>query len=204
MLKKVLGVSLAGKQEVLGLWIEEAEGARFWLMMFNDLKARGTQDVLIVLRGWINRLAQCRGIRISVSRCPALRGASHPLCDEVRFLEGSQTGVCRHAPDLHGAHRGGRPTCTGPLRTILGSPLSGVSSAWRNHGDELTTFFKYPVELRRIIYTTNAIESLHFADAQEHLQPQGFSARRGGFKNPLSEHPQLFQPLEQTPSWDIS
>ncbi|MBV8570834.1 MAG: transposase, partial [Acidobacteriaceae bacterium] len=44
----VLGVSLSGKQEVLGLWIEETEGARFWLKVFNDLKARGTQDVLIV------------------------------------------------------------------------------------------------------------------------------------------------------------
>jgi putative transposase len=44
----VLGVSLSGKQEVLGLWIEETEGARFWLKVFNDIKARGTQDVLIV------------------------------------------------------------------------------------------------------------------------------------------------------------
>jgi putative transposase len=44
----VLGVSLSGKQEVLGLWIEETEGARFWLKVFNDVKARGTQDVLIV------------------------------------------------------------------------------------------------------------------------------------------------------------
>jgi putative transposase len=54
----VLGVSLAGKQEVLGLWIEETEGARFWLKVFNDLKARGTQDVLIVCGDGLTGLRQ--------------------------------------------------------------------------------------------------------------------------------------------------
>ncbi|MBV8071043.1 MAG: transposase [Acidobacteriaceae bacterium] len=54
----VLGVSLSGKQEVLGLWIEETEGARFWLKVFNDLKARGTQDVLIVCGDGLTGLRQ--------------------------------------------------------------------------------------------------------------------------------------------------
>ena len=59
----VLGVNVSGKQEVLGLWIEETEGARFWLKTLNDLKARGVRDSNFVRR-WAHRPGQCRRIRI--------------------------------------------------------------------------------------------------------------------------------------------
>jgi putative transposase len=118
----VLGVSLSGKQEVLGLWIEETEGARFWLKVLNDLKARGVLDVLILCGDGLTGY-ECCGIRIPSGRPTSLRRAPRSQCDQIRFLEGLQTTVCRYAAHLHGCDRRGRRTRTRSLRTILGSSL---------------------------------------------------------------------------------
>ena len=157
----VLGVSLSGKQEVLGLWIEETEGARFWLKVFNDLKARGTHDVLIVcgdglagLRNAVESVFPQADVQLCVVH--HIRNVTKfvswkdrkPLCAGMRpiytaaTVEGAQLALDRFAQAWEARY-----------------PMS--VAAWRNHWDGLTTFFKYPVELRRIVYTTNAIESLH-------------------------------------------
>lgn len=151
----VLGVSLSGKQEVLGLWIEETEGARFWL------KARGVQDVLIVCGDGLTglphavesvfpqsdlQLCVVHHIR-NVTKFVSWKDRK-PLCADMRpiytaaTLEAAELALDRFAPSWGTRY-----------------PMS--VAAWRNHWVELTTFFKYPVELRRMIYTTNAIESLH-------------------------------------------
>jgi putative transposase len=157
----VLGVSLSGKQEVLGLWIEETEGARFWLKVFNDLKARGTQDVLIVCGDGLS------GLRNAVES--VFPQADVQLC-VVHHIRNTTKFV---------SWKDRKPVCAGmrPIYTAATVESAQLAldrfaqtwearypasvAAWRNHWHELTTFFKYPVELRRIIYTTNAIESLH-------------------------------------------
>jgi transposase-like protein len=157
----VLGVSLSGKQEVLGLWIEETEGARFWLRVFNDLKARGVQDALIVcgdgltgLRNAVESVFPQAGVQLCVV---------HHIRNVTKFVSYKDRKLLCAAM---------RPIYTAP--TIEAAQLAldrfaqswearypASMAAWRNHWNELTTFFKYPVELRRMIYTTNAIESLH-------------------------------------------
>jgi putative transposase len=157
----VLGVSLSGKQEVLGLWIEETEGARFWLKVFNDLKARSVQDVLIVcgdgltgLRNAVESVFPQADVQLCVVH--HIRNVTKfvswkdrkPLCAAMRpiymapTIEAAELALDRFAQSWEARY-----------------PAS--VAAWRNHWNELTTFFKYPVELRRMIYTTNAIESLH-------------------------------------------
>jgi transposase-like protein len=157
----VLGVNLSGKQEVLGLWIEETEGARFWLKVFNDLKARGVQDILILCGDGLTGLPDaCQSVfpATDVQLCVV-----HQVRNATKFVSfKDRKAFCASM----------RPIYTAPTieaaELALGQfdhswsqryPMSVAS--WRNHWEGLTAFFKYPVELRRIIYTTNAIESLH-------------------------------------------
>jgi putative transposase len=157
----VLGVGVSGKQEVLGLWIEETEGARFWLKVFNDLKARGVQDILILCGDGLTGLPDAaRSVfpATDVQLCVV-----HQIRNATKFV--SYKDRKSFCADM-------RPIYTAP--TVEAAQLAfdrfaekwqdrypmSVAS-WSQHWDDLTTFFRYPVELRRIVYTTNAIESLH-------------------------------------------
>jgi putative transposase len=157
----VLGVSLSGKQEVLGLWIEETEGARFWLKVFNDLKARSVQDVLIVCGDGLTGLRNA--VESVFPQADVQLCVVHHIRNVTKFVSYKDRKLLCAAM---------RPIYTAP--TIEAAELAldrfaqgwearypASVAAWRNHWTELTTFFKYPVELRRMIYTTNAIESLH-------------------------------------------
>lgn len=157
----VLGVSLSGKQEVLGLWIEETEGARFWLRVFNDLKARGLQDALIVCGDGLTGLRNA--VESVFPQADVQLCVVHHIRNVTKFVSYKDRKLLCAAM---------RPIYTAP--TIEAAELAldrfaqswearypASVAAWRNHWNELTAFFKYPVELRRMIYTTNAIESLH-------------------------------------------
>lgn len=157
----VLGVSLSGRQEVLGLWIEETEGARFWLKVFNDLKARSVQDILILCGDGLT------GLRNAVES--VFPQADVQLCVVHHIRNVTKFVSYKDRKPLCAAMR---PIYTAPTAEAADLALDRFAqswesrypasvAAWRNHWDELTTFLKYPVELRRMIYTTNAIESLH-------------------------------------------
>jgi len=157
----VLGVGISGKQEVLGLWIEETEGARFWLKVINDLKARSVQDVLILCGDGLTGLPEAaRAVfpAVDVQLCVVhqIRNATRfvsykdrkPFCADMRPIY--------TAPTIEAAE-----SALDRFEQIWGRKYPMAVASWRQHWQELTTFYKYPVELRRIIYTTNAIESLH-------------------------------------------
>jgi len=157
----VLGVNASGRQEVLGLWIEETEGARFWLKVFNDLKARGVQDVLVVCGDGLTGLPDAvRGVfpLADVQLCVV-----HQIRNATKFVAFKDRKAFCAAM---------RPIYTAPTVEAAELALERFAQAWgdrypmsvaswRAHWDGLTAFFKYPVEFRRLIYTTNAIESLH-------------------------------------------
>ncbi len=157
----VLGVGTSGLQEVLGLWVEETEGARFWLKVFNDLKARGSEDVLIVCGDGLTGLRQA--VEAVFPQADVQLCVVHHIRNVTKFVSWKDR----------------KPLCAA-MRPIYAAPTVEAAElalekfsdawqsrypmsvqAWRHHWHELTTFFKYPVELRRMIYTTNAIESLH-------------------------------------------
>jgi putative transposase len=157
----VLGVSLSGKQEVLGLWIEETEGARFWLKVFNDLKARSVQDVLIVCGDGLTGLRNA--VESVFPQADVQLCVVHHIRNVTKFVSYKDRKLLCSAM---------RPIYTAPAIEAAELALDRFAqswearypasvAAWRNHWNELTTFFKYPVELRRMIYTTNAIDSLH-------------------------------------------
>jgi putative transposase len=157
----VLGVGISGRQEVLGLWIEETEGARFWLKVFNDLKARGVHDALIVCGDGLT------GLRNAVES--VFPQADVQLCVVHHIRNVTKFVSWKHRKPLCADMR---PIYTAPTTEAAELALDRFAqswearypmsvAAWRNHWNDLTTFFRYPVELRRMIYTTNAIESLH-------------------------------------------
>lgn len=154
----VLGLGVSGRQEVLGLWVEETEGARFWLKVFNDIKARGVQDILVVCGDGLTGLPDAAFPVADVQLCVV-----HQIRNATKFV--SYKDRKAFCADM-------RPIYTAPTIEAAELALERFAQAWgarypmsveswRRHWDGLTAFFKYPVEFRRLIYTTNAIESLH-------------------------------------------
>lgn len=157
----VLGVSISGVQSVLGLWISETESASFWLKVCNDLKARGVQDVLIACADGLTGLPDAiRSVfpDVDVQGCVV-----HQIRNATKFVSwANRKAFCGDMRKIYTA-----PTVEAAalaldeLEQKWGSKYPMSIQSWRRNWDILTTFFKYPVELRKIIYTTNAIESLH-------------------------------------------
>ena len=157
----VLGVGCGGRQEVLGLWIEETEGARFWLKVFNDLKARGVADILILCGDGLKGLPEAVGNvypHTDVQLCVV-----HQIRNATKFVSfKDRKPFCRDMRPIYMA-----PTVEAAELALsefaakweARYPMSVAS--WKNNWELLTAFFKYPVELRKIVYTTNAIENLN-------------------------------------------
>lgn len=157
----VLGVSVEGKQEVVGLWLQESEGARFWLKVFNDLQARGVRDILILCGDGLGGLPEAAISvfpEVDVQLCVV-----HHIRNVTRFVSfQDRKAFCRDMKPIYGA-----PTVEAAELALLefeqkwGARYPASIDAWRRHWSRLTAFFKYPVECRKMIYTTNGIESLN-------------------------------------------
>lgn len=157
----VLGVSCSGRQEVLGLWIEESEGARFWLKVFNDLKARGVQDIFILCGDGLKGLPDA--VESVFPKTDVQLCVVHQIRNATRFVSyKDRKEFCADMRPIYTA-----PTLDGAELALLefeekwGGRYPMSIASWKNNWVRLTTFFKYPVELRKLIYTTNTIESLN-------------------------------------------
>jgi transposase-like protein len=157
----VLGVDVSGHQEVLGLWIEETEGARFWLKVFNDLKARGVNDILILCGDGLTGLPDA--VTAVYPQTDIQLCVVHQIRAATKFVAfKDRKNFCKDMRPIYTA-----PTIEAAelaLTEFAGKwearyPMSVAS--WKRNWALLTAFFKYPVELRKIVYTTNAIESLN-------------------------------------------
>jgi putative transposase len=157
----VLGVSTSGYQEVLGLWIEETEGARFWLKVFNDLKARGVTDTLIVCGDGLTGLRQA--VESVFPQADVQLCVVHHIRNVTKFVSWKdRKSLCADMRPIYTAATiEAAELALERFAAVWESRYPMSVTAWRNHWHELMTFFHYPVELRRMIYTTNAIESLH-------------------------------------------
>jgi putative transposase len=157
-----LGIRADGRKEVLGLWIEQTEGAKFWLKVFNELKNRGLHDILIAvvdgLRGFpeaieaVYPLAQIQTCIVHLIR----NSTTLASWKDRKELAASLKPVYQAAnADL--AALALDDFETGPW----GQKFPTVAAMWRRQWQQVIPFFAYPPEVRTIIYTTNAIESLH-------------------------------------------
>jgi putative transposase len=156
-----LGISIEGKKDLLGLWLGENEGAKFWMNVLTELKNRGVQDILVAcvdgLKGFPDAIAAVYP-ETDVQLCIV-----HMVRNSLRYVSWKERKAVAH--DL-------RSIYTSPTAEAAGVALDAfaqkwdarfpsISKSWRSRWDQVTTFFAYPPEIRKVIYTTNAIESIN-------------------------------------------
>jgi putative transposase len=156
-----IGIDLEGKKDVLGIWIGENESAKFWLNVLNEIKNRGVQDILITcvdnLAGFSQAISACYP-QTEIQKC-----VIHQIRNSTRYV--SYKDLKKVTSDLKYIYKA--PTEEAALaelerfEEVWGTKYPLIIRSWRQNWDELATFFKYPQELRKMIYTTNIIESYH-------------------------------------------
>lgn len=156
-----LGINLDGHKELLGLWLSENEGAKFWLQVLTELKTRGIEHILIAcvdgLTGFpdaINTVYPAAKIQLCIV---------HMVRNSLKYVSWKDYKALTQ--DLKQIY------CSTTEESALAeldkfastwdAKYPQISKSWRNHWPNLITFFGYPPEIRKVIYTTNAIESLN-------------------------------------------
>ena len=157
----VLGVKTDGKKEVLGLYLGESEGAKFWLQVLTDLQNRGVKDILIAsvdgLKGFPEAITSVFP-DTEVQLCIV-----HQIRNSLRFIGSSNQK--QFASELKSVYQAfSKEEAENELDKLeekWGKKYPIVFQSWRNKWDNLSLYFQYPEDIRRVIYTTNIIESVH-------------------------------------------
>ncbi|WP_457605483.1 IS256 family transposase [Nitratifractor sp.] len=157
----VLGVGLDGHKEVLGLYLSESEGANFWLQVLTDLHNRGVEDILLAsvdgLKGFpeaINAIFPQTDLQLCVI---------HQIRNSLRYVASKHhKAFIRDLKEVYRApSKEAAEEALDRLEEKWGQKYPIVLQSWRNHWENLSYYFKFPQEIRKIIYTTNIIESVH-------------------------------------------
>jgi putative transposase len=157
-----LGVGTDGRKEILGLWLESTEGARFWLKVITELRNRGVQDILVACCDGLKGFPQA--IEAVFPKTIVQTCIVHLVRSSTRFVSWKDRKTLM--PYLRAIYTA--PTedaaraALGEFEKKWGARYSAVATAWRSNWEVVRPFFAFPVEIRRLIYTTNAIESLNF------------------------------------------
>lgn len=156
-----LGVDLDGHKELLGMWLAENEGAKFWLNVLTELKNRGLQDILIAcvdgLKGFPDAIASVYP-KTHIQLC-----IIHMVRNSLRYVSWKDyKAITRDLKTIYQS-----TTEAAALQALESfthtwdSKYPQISKSWRDNWENLNTFFSYPSDIRKAIYTTNAIESLN-------------------------------------------
>lgn len=156
-----LGINTEGEKELLGLWMAQTEGAKFWLSVMNELKNRGVQDIFIAccdgLKGFPEAIEAVYP-KTQVQLCIV-----HQIRHSLRYVNWKQRKII--AADLKRIYGAATLAEAERALTEFAEKWDGqhptISLSWRNNWERLSVFFDYPREIRKVIYTTNAIESLN-------------------------------------------
>ena len=156
-----IGIDKEGRKEVLGFWIGENESSKYWLNVLNELKNRGVQDILIMsvdnLKGFSEAISSVFP-KTEIQKCVV-----HQIRNSIRYI--SYKDVREFTSDLKEMYNA--PTLEqaefklDELEEKWGKKYMAVINSWRSNWNELTTYFKYDTKIRKLIYTTNPIESLN-------------------------------------------
>jgi putative transposase len=157
-----LGVLPDGTRDILGLWIENTEGAKFWMKVFNDLKTRGVADILIAVTDGLKGMAEALGAvfpATTLQTCivhlirNSLDFASwkdrKQLAQAIKPIYSAASAEAAHA-ELQAFEAG-----------AWGQKFPSVVAAWRRAWDKVIPFFAFPPAIRKVVYTTNSIESIN-------------------------------------------
>ncbi len=157
-----IGIRCSGQKEVLGIWIEQTEGAKFWLRVMNDIRNRGTEDILIAvidgLKGFPEAIeAVFPQTRVQTCIVHLLRYSMHFASWKERKPLAAALRPIYRAATAEEAHRQLEDFAAGPW----GQKFPMITESWKRNWEHVIPFFAFPDFVRKIIYTTNAIEALH-------------------------------------------
>jgi putative transposase len=157
----MIGVDLEGMKDVLGIWIGESESAKFWLSTLSEIQARGTQDVLICCTDNLSGFSEA--IQAVYPQAMIQKCLVHQVRSSLRYVS---------SKDVKAVVAAMKAVYTAPSETLALVALDAFEAdwgikyplalaSWRRNWSELATFFQFAPQLRRLIYTTNMIESFH-------------------------------------------
>ena len=158
-----LGINLEGEKELLGLWMNETEGAKFWLSVFNDLKSRGVEDCFIACVDGLKGLPEA--IEAVFPKTQVQLCIVHKVRGSLKYVPWKERKAV--AADLRAIY--GAATLLEAEQALerfserWDDKYPAITPSWRADWQRLTVFFDYPPEVRKVVYTTNAIESLNYS-----------------------------------------
>jgi transposase-like protein len=156
-----LGVNVSGRKELLGMWIAESEGAKFWAQVLSEIANRGVRDVFVFCVDGLTGFPQAiKGVfpNADIQLCLV-----HMMRQSLKVVpDKDRKAVSADLKKIY--HAGSEEAARGELEEFCvkwDSKYPSIGKKWKKHWGELISIFKYPPDIRRVIYTTNPIESLN-------------------------------------------
>jgi len=175
----ILGINKEGRKEVLGAYVSESEGANFWLSVMTDLQQRGVKDILIAcidnLSGFSEAIASIFP-KTEVQSCIV-----HQIRNSLKYVasKDQKEFMADLKPVYRAVNKALAEDHLEALEQKWGKKYPKVLESWRRNWEKLSTYFKYSEQIRRLIYTTNAIEGYH-------RQIRKITKTKGAFPNDMA------------------
>ena len=166
-INKALYVALAinweGRKEVLGLWLADTEGAKFWMSVLTDIKNRGVEDILIACMDGLTGFPDA--VKAVFPNTHIQHCIVHMIRNSTKFVSYKDLkAVCRDLKEIYSAiNAESGHEALEEFGKKWNNKYPMIQASWERNWNDLTEFFNYPKDIRRAIYTTNAIESLNFS-----------------------------------------
>ena len=178
----MLGINLEGKKEIIGIWIGENETSKYWLTVLNDIKKRGIEDVLIFAIDGLNGFNEA--IKAVYPKAETQRCIVHQIRSSLKFVSWKdRKAVAKDLKSVYSAlNEEDAQLALTDFNDIWGKKYPNITASWQTHWDELSTFFKYPDAVRKLIYTTNPIESLNATIKRKTKSKGSFPTEASAFK----------------------
>jgi len=172
----ILALNLEGQKEILGLYLSETEGANFWLSVLTDLQHRGVEDILIASVDGLTGFPEA--IKTIFPQTEVQLCIVHQIRNSMRYVgsKNHKEFMADLKPVYRAATLGEAETALDALEVKWGEQYPIVIKSWRGKWDLLSAYFRYPAPIRKIMYTTNAVEAVH-------RQFRKLTKTKGGFPN---------------------
>ena len=158
-----LAINWEGRKEVLGLWLADTEGAKFWMSVLTDIKNRGTEDILIACMDGLTGFPDA--VKAVFPDTHIQHCIVHMIRNSTKFVSYKDLkAVCKDLKEVYSAiNAESGHEALEEFGKKWNDKYPMIQASWERNWNDLTEFFNYPKDIRRAIYTTNAIESLNFS-----------------------------------------